>query len=242
MTSDQVRWKMNALLKKYKEIIDNFSKSGRGNIEFEWFQPMDDIFGKNKDTSNQNYTVSSKVCSKKDKASTSQPSERKRLLESSCLPSTTQHLKKNSRLQSSSKSSEKTTADPLSLSVNETDINPKQKKRLSCGTASKIAKTKIELEKQWLDHLTMKRERDRIKDEKNATFMENKKELIKLKRKQLAFKEQELQQRREIAENKLKEKKILYAEILEVEKQKYKILEKYLDNKENVQNMSSESD
>lgn len=95
------------------------------------------------------------------------------------------------------------------------------------------------MEKQWLDHLTMKRERDRIKDEKNATFMKNKKELIKLKRKQLAFKEQELQQRREIAENKLKEKKILYAEILEVEKQKYKILKKYLDNKENV---SSESD
>lgn len=88
----------------------------------------------------------------------------------------------------------------------------------------------------------MKRERDRIKDEKNATFMENKKELIKLKRKQLAFKEQELQQRREIAENKLKEKKILYAEILEVEKQKYKMLKKYLDNKENVQNVSSESD
>lgn len=88
----------------------------------------------------------------------------------------------------------------------------------------------------------MKRERDRIKDEKNATFMKNKKELIKLKRKQLAFKEQELQQRREIAENKLKEKKILYAEILEVEKQKYKMVKKYLDNKENVQNVSSESD
>ncbi|CAL1679456.1 unnamed protein product [Lasius platythorax] len=241
MTSDQVRWKMNALLKKYKEVIDNFSKSGRGNIEFEWFQPMDDIFGKNKDTTNQNYTVSSKVYSKIDKASTSQPSEKKRLLESSCLPSTTQHLEKKS-LQSSSKSHKKTTADPLSLSVNETDINPKQKKHSSCGTASKIAKTKIELEKQWLDHLTMKRERDRIKDEKNATFMENKKELIKLKKKQLAFKEQELQQRREIAENKLKEKKTLYAEILEVEKQKYKVLKRYLDNKENVQNVSSESD
>lgn len=84
---------MNALLKKYKEVIDNFSKSGRGNIEFEWFQSMDDIFGKNKDTSIQNYTVSSKVCSKKDKASTSQPSEKKRL-ESSCLPSTTKHLEK----------------------------------------------------------------------------------------------------------------------------------------------------
>lgn len=63
MTSDQVRWKMNALLKKYKEVVDNYSKSGRGNIEFEWFQQMDDIFGKKKDSTNQNYTVSSKTLS-----------------------------------------------------------------------------------------------------------------------------------------------------------------------------------
>jgi len=48
MSGDQVRWKINALLKKYKEVVDNFSKSGRGNIEFEYFELMDDIFGKKK--------------------------------------------------------------------------------------------------------------------------------------------------------------------------------------------------
>lgn len=48
MTSDQVRWKINALLKKYKEVVDNYSKSGRGNIEFDWFQQMDDILVKRK--------------------------------------------------------------------------------------------------------------------------------------------------------------------------------------------------
>lgn len=119
MTSDQVRWKINALLKKYKEVIDNFSKSGRGNIEFEWFQTMDDIFGKKSDVANQNYAVSSKVNSKKDKAY-SQSSNKKRSFESSCLPSSS-HLEKES-YESSNKSPKKNTAN---LPFNETDINSK---------------------------------------------------------------------------------------------------------------------
>lgn len=182
MTSDQVRWKINALLKKYKEVIDNFSKSGRGNIEFEWFQTMDDIFGKKSDVANQNYAVSSKVNSKKNKAY-SQSSNKKRSFESLCLPSSS-HLEKES-YESSNKSPKKNTAN---LPFNETDINSKEKKRLACGATSKIARTKIELEKQWLQHLTIKQERDRIKDEKNATFMENKKKLIKLKKNNLHLK------------------------------------------------------
>jgi len=102
-----------------------------------------DIFGKiskyfkSKDTTNQNYTVSSKV--KKIKQQLLNHLE-KRLLESSCLSSTTQHLEKSSIFK---QITQKTTADPLSLSVNEADINPKQKKRSSCGTTSKIVKLKL---------------------------------------------------------------------------------------------------
>jgi len=39
----------------------------------------------------------------------------------------------------------------------------------------------------------------------------------------------------------LKEKKILHTEILEIEKLKYKVLKRYLDNKENVKSVSSDS-
>lgn len=230
---------MNALLKKYKEVVDNYSKSGRGNIEFDWFQQMDDIFGKKKDSTNQNYTVSSKTLSTDiDEPSTSKQFGKKRSFESSHSSSTNKPFEKKSSNESSNKSQDSTN---VSLSVNATGNNLKQKNRPIHGTGSKIAKTKIELEKQWFEHLAVKKERDRIKDEKYSTLIESKKEAVKLKKKQHALKEQELQQRREIAENKVKEKKRLYAGMLEIEKQKLKILKKYL-NKENVQNVSSESD
>ncbi|XP_036148643.1 uncharacterized protein LOC105835573 isoform X2 [Monomorium pharaonis] len=241
MTSDQVRWKINALLKKYKEVIDNYSKSGRGNIEFEWFQVMDDIFGKKKDATNQNYTVSNKILNTKiEEPSTSQQLEKKRFFESSHLSSTNQLLKKKSSNKSLNKLRAEDSAD-ISPPVNVTDTDLKQKNRPTHGTCSNIAKTKIELEKQWFEHLAIKKDRDRLKDEKYSTLIESKKEVVKLKRKQFALKEEELQQRREIAENKLREKKRLHDGMLEIEKQKLKILKKYLD-KENVQNMSSESD
>lgn len=90
----------------------------------------------------------------------------------------------------------------------------------------------------------MKEERDRVKDEKYITLMENRKEAIKLKRKQVALKEQELQQRYDIAEKKLNERKALYAEVVDIEKRKYRMLKIYLDNKENRKdrNVSSDSD
>ena len=48
MSMDQVRWKINALIKKYKECVDNNSKSGRGLMTFEWFDRLEEIFGQQK--------------------------------------------------------------------------------------------------------------------------------------------------------------------------------------------------
>jgi len=45
VTADQTRWKFNALLKKYKECIDNNSKSGRNLMTFAYFNEMQDMFG-----------------------------------------------------------------------------------------------------------------------------------------------------------------------------------------------------
>lgn len=44
VTTDQTRWKFNALLKKYKECNDNNSKSGRSPITFAYFNEMQDMF------------------------------------------------------------------------------------------------------------------------------------------------------------------------------------------------------
>ncbi|KYQ47198.1 hypothetical protein ALC60_13788 [Trachymyrmex zeteki] len=46
MSVDQVRWKINALTKKYKECIDNNRKLGRSLTTFEWFNELDEILGR----------------------------------------------------------------------------------------------------------------------------------------------------------------------------------------------------
>jgi len=45
MSSDQVRWRINYLTKKYKECVDNNLKSGRSPISFEYFNEMENILG-----------------------------------------------------------------------------------------------------------------------------------------------------------------------------------------------------
>jgi len=63
MSTDQNRWKINILQKKYKECCDSSSKSGRGKMEFKWYDQMDEIFGKNKDAIAA-HTVSSQIIKK----------------------------------------------------------------------------------------------------------------------------------------------------------------------------------
>ncbi|XP_039313294.1 uncharacterized protein LOC120359530 [Solenopsis invicta] len=63
MSPQQVRWKMNALTKRYKECVDSNNKTGRGTTEFQWFDQLDEILGNNKNTAKPAYTVSSKLCS-----------------------------------------------------------------------------------------------------------------------------------------------------------------------------------
>lgn len=46
MSTDLIRWKINALTKKYKECIDNNRKSGRSPMSFEYFDQMQEILGK----------------------------------------------------------------------------------------------------------------------------------------------------------------------------------------------------
>ena len=45
-TADQTRCKFNALLKKYKECVDNNSKSGKSPMTFTYFNEIQEMFGK----------------------------------------------------------------------------------------------------------------------------------------------------------------------------------------------------
>ncbi|XP_013146213.1 PREDICTED: uncharacterized protein LOC106109308 [Papilio polytes] len=56
VTPDQVRWKINALTKKYKDCIEN----GQGNLTFKYFNEMHQILGQYHDD-NDTYRLSSGV-------------------------------------------------------------------------------------------------------------------------------------------------------------------------------------
>lgn len=94
------------------------------------------------------------------------------------------------------------------------------------GTGSNLAKMKVVLEKQWLEYMDIKIERDKISDEKHATILDQKKEMIKLKKKHLMLKEQEIEQKNEYSRKKLEKKENKHAEIIQIEKEKCKLLNK----------------
>lgn len=71
MTNDQVRWKINALEKRYREVIDNNSKSGRARMDFEWYKQLDEILGPRQRASTGNI-VSSKLSTSATCTSTSE--------------------------------------------------------------------------------------------------------------------------------------------------------------------------
>lgn len=213
MSCDQVRWKFNTLMKKYKECIDNNSASGRGAMNFEFYDQMEEIFGR------QSNAVGTCV-------------------RSSTLPSNnsdTSTSKQQRVSQSDSKLSTSTSAniDSFDLNVN----SSKKRKRPQHGSGSNKAKANVELQKQWSLYLHNKENRDSLRDEKLAKLEESKREMVKLKKRQVALREKELECRKEIATKKRIERANRHTEIMEMERQKCELLTKLI-SKKNVRDTS----
>lgn len=184
-------------------------------MEFEWFQVMDDFLGKKGNITTTGYTVSLKVGLEKVKPSTSQP------------------VKKFYR--DSRKVNEQSAMKSLATIESSNNSHDAEEKKIPTthGTGSNIAKTKIELEKQWLKHLQLKEERDKNKEERNKELIESKKEALKLKKRHMTMKEKEMEQRHDINMNKMSEKRKRHTDIMEIERLKYKLLKKFIEKKEN---------
>src|SRR5436190_15608023 len=58
MSTDQIRWKINALCKKYKECVDNNRKSGLSPMTFEYFDQLKEIMDKDNNEANVLHTRS----------------------------------------------------------------------------------------------------------------------------------------------------------------------------------------
>lgn len=220
---DQVRWKINALIKKYKECIDNNSKSGRSLMTFKWFNQMDEILGQQRNAVSGHIVSSKFGCT--SKPSTSSASSTSSAKKSNFRSSTSILTELNdSNLSSEIERNEKS---PVSKRNNPAEVI-KNKKRFLHGSGSNLAKTKVALEKQWLEYVKIKTERDKNSDERQAAILEQKKEMMKLKRKHLILKEQEIEQRNEYLRQKSERKENRHAELIRIEKEKCKLLKQLL--------------
>ncbi|KYN05232.1 hypothetical protein ALC62_03874 [Cyphomyrmex costatus] len=173
-----IRWKINALMKKYKKCVDNNAKSGRNPISFEYYDQMEDIFGKNKEAFVINsYTRSFNL----PKKTTINPALKTKTTEiqskvpvvAECHPS----VSGTRMLQ----------IDNPKVSINKKRARPQH------GTGSNNAKVKLQLEKQWLEHLQSEKKRQIQRDVRLAELFEKKTEAVNLRKRQLQLQEKELE-------------------------------------------------
>lgn len=111
---------------------------------------------------------------------------------------------------------------------NDHTSNTKNNKRTLHGTGFNLVKSKVALENQWLEYLKIKTERDKIGDDKHTAILEQKKEMMKLKRKHIALKEKEIEERNDYYRAKLRGKENKHIEKIVVEKEKCRLLKKLL--------------
>jgi len=173
VTADQTRWKINSLIKKYKECVDNNSKSGRSPKTFPYFNEMQNMFGHRKNI-NCDHTLNSSLFGTKSEKSNYSKSENQQESSDTQMPSSSSPKQSTSREEKA--------------------------KKVHSGSTTYVAKTKLELEKQWLEHLRMlstEKEKENEKliriDERNAI----KKEKLLLKQKQILWKETVLKRKME---------------------------------------------
>lgn len=232
VTADQTRWKFNALLKKYKECSDNNSKSGRSPMTFAYFNEMQDMFG-HRQNINCNHVISSSPFGSKRQSSSFVESDQQILsavIRKRASSSTSEYLStKISKMECQQKSlnmtspSETLSSDETSRSEtppSETSSSEKRKKSRA-GSATYVAKTKLELEKQWLEHLKVLAEKNQKENEKLKKIDEK----LQLKEKQLLWKEM-------VVNRKMQKKEERHRERMRIENEKCQLLKQLIESKD----------
>lgn len=172
MTPDQVRWKINALTKKYRDCIDN----GNGLMTFKYFNEMHQILGRCTED-NASYRLASGLIQGQESNKT--------------------HSFLNKKLSFK----------------NSTPFRKLRTER----------RTKIELDKQWIEYIKRQEEQRQIRDERYERSIRLREEELQLKKKEV-----EIKQSIALRKLQLKEKKL--DEILKIEHEKCALLRKFLTN------------
>jgi len=248
-----VRWKFNTLTRKYKDCVDNNKRTGTGAMTFKFFDHMENILGNRRTVQGQS-TISSTFTKKNSKSkSSTMPST---FMTQSDTPSSSastssimstnsvsthnimsaknqiyENLSKSEGGSSKNKqvfekvvsSNTKTTVYPTSVS------NTQKSKRPQHGSGSRTATSKMELEKQWLQHLKNLADKDKIKKEKQEAYEKRKIEEVQIRKKLIALKERQLDIKQNIAKRKQEETAEWHRDKLNIEKQKCRFLKELLE-------------
>lgn len=141
-------------------------------------------------------------------------------------PSKSRGLSKNKQtLEKMASSNTEITICPTSVS------NTQKSKRPQHGSGSRTAAGKMELEKQWLQHLKNLADRDKMRKEKQEAYEKRKAEEVQMKKKLIVLKERQLDIKQNIAKRKQEEAAEWHRDKLNIEKQKCRLLRELLDTR-----------
>lgn len=97
----------------------------------------------------------------------------------------------------------------------------KESKKSRVGSTTYVAKTKLELEKQWLEHIKVLAEKSEKKNEKLKKIYEK----LQLKEKQLLWKEM-------VVNQKMQKKEERHRERMQIENKKCQLLKQLIESKD----------
>lgn len=120
--------------------------------------------------------------------------------------------------------------------------NTQKSKRPQHGSGSRTATNKIELEKQWLQHLKNVADRDEMGKEKQEAYMKRKAEKVHMKKKLIALKERQLDIKQQTAKRKQEETEEWHRDKLNIENQKCRLRRELLETRTSFRNKKPKTD
>lgn len=161
-------------------------------MTFKFFDNMESILGDRKTIQGQN-TISSTFGKKKSRSTTlstfpaesdtsiSSPSTSSIVSINSAKKQINEHSSRSESLNKNKQTLEKMASSNTEKTVCSTSVSNAQKtKRLQHGSGSRTAASKVELEKQWLQHLKNVADKNKIKEEKQEAYEKRKTEEIQI--------------------------------------------------------------
>ncbi|XP_025162051.1 uncharacterized protein LOC105190067 [Harpegnathos saltator] len=209
LTGDQVRWKFSALKKSYNKKKDHNCRSGNAPKMFDEFEKrLMDILGDIHGNINKENCFNSPIL----EYSVSNQSETQNISE--IVSNELENVSMEEEKSSNEKYTERKTV----------------RKKRPHGTGSQIARSKVELEHQWLQHLQLMQQKyedrknfDEMESKRKTEELELKREKIHLKKKIMLFEEQRLRQKIE-----------LHREKMSIEKEKCDILRNIIQSRSSI--------